>query len=205
MAERDRKKRKGRHDSTRERRHMILVVSEREVSEPKYFRGLINWAKNPRVAIEFSPHHGDPKHLVEKAKQRQSDQAAQAKRERDDNLLFDEVWCVFDVDSHERIPEAKQMAKANGIDVAISNPCFELWRVLHFQDSPGAIDRSKLPSLLRKNKVDSGKDLNFDDYGPKIEDAKRRSQKLDELAERDGEPGRNPTTGVYKLVESIQR
>jgi hypothetical protein len=36
------------------------------------------------------------------------------------------VWCVFDIDEHPVIPEAKDQAPANRIELTISNPYFEL-------------------------------------------------------------------------------
>lgn len=43
--------------------------------------------------------------------------------------------CIFDVDNNtpENIRRAIQLAQKNDILVAISNPCFELWYLLHFR------------------------------------------------------------------------
>jgi hypothetical protein len=49
-------------------------------------------------------------------------------------MWADEVWCVFDVDEHPKLAEARDQANANGIQLAVSNPCFELWLLLHFQE-----------------------------------------------------------------------
>jgi len=45
-----------------------------------------------------------------------------------------EVWAAFDRDSFapEILRTAFQRAEANDINVAFSNPCFELWGLLHF-------------------------------------------------------------------------
>ncbi|WP_278319566.1 RloB family protein [Clostridium tepidiprofundi] len=56
----------------------------------------------------------------------------------------DRVWCVFDVDINyntnraiqskiEEIQKAKKIADKNKIKLGISNPCFELWYLLHFE------------------------------------------------------------------------
>ena len=75
-----------------------------------------------------------PKTLVERAVAMKREAALEAKRKKDENLKYDQVWCVFDIDEHPFVPEAKQQARDNGIEVAISNPCFELWALLHFRD-----------------------------------------------------------------------
>jgi hypothetical protein len=57
--------------------------------------------------------------------------AAEARsRAIEEEAEIDEFWCVFDVEwprNHPGLLEAVQQAQANGIYLAISNPCFELW------------------------------------------------------------------------------
>ena len=43
------------------------------------------------------------------------------------------------------------------------------------------------------------------DYETRINDAIKRAKNLDKEAETAKEPGKNPTTGVYRLVEEIQK
>jgi len=50
-----------------------------------------------------------------------------AKKQSGSFLNYDEIWCVFDIDDHQKIPQALDQAKANGISVARSNSCFELF------------------------------------------------------------------------------
>ena len=76
--------------------------------------------------MEISPG-GEPKALVQRAVEKKKDAERLARSQKDSNLRYDQVWCVFDIDEHRLIPEAKQQAVANGIELAISNPCFELW------------------------------------------------------------------------------
>jgi len=45
--------------------------------------------------------------------------------------------------------------------------------------------------------------LNFDTLASWVDDATRRARRLDEDAAEEGEPGRNPTTGVHRLTVSI--
>ncbi len=46
---------------------------------------------------------------------------------------YDAVWCVCDVDQHPKIREAIKLAEQKGVKMAISNPSFEFWLVLHFE------------------------------------------------------------------------
>jgi hypothetical protein len=128
----------------------------------------------------------------------------EARREGDDNIAYDAVWCVFDTDDHPKVADARQMANDNGISVALSNPSFELWLLLHFRDSPGMQHRHTLVEMLKSFVADYDKNVKYESYSAGYLSAVRRANRLDEAAESDGEPGRNPSTGVYRLTEQIR-
>lgn len=112
----------------------LLLVCEGQETEPGYFRQL---AARHRVLIDVPPHQGsDPKTVVETAVclKKDADRAAR----KDPFAAYEEVWCVIDVDQHPRLGDALQQARDNGICVALSNPCIELWLLLHFQEQCGA-------------------------------------------------------------------
>jgi hypothetical protein len=156
------------------------------------------------VVIQVAKEHGDPKYLVEAAKGHMNEALKRAAQEKDDNLAYDSVWCVFDVDNHERIGDAKQMARANNIDLAISNPCIELWLLLHFRDNPGMQDGAKLKTMLRAFIPSYEKNIEFAACSQGYLQAVIRAKRMDQSAEDDSESGRNPTTGVYRLTELIR-
>ena len=72
----------------------------------------------------------------------------------------DQIWCVFDADQHPNIPEALALAAEHNIHVTLSNPCLEVWFLLHFGDQNGFIDRhaaqGKAEAVLRCPKSLSG-------------------------------------------------
>jgi hypothetical protein len=48
---------------------------------------------------------------------------------------FDEVWCVFDVEQagqKKQVIKARALADQHRIRLALSNPCFEVWLLAHF-------------------------------------------------------------------------
>ena len=49
----------------------------------------------------------------------------------------DERWLIIDVDRQrpQFLGEATQVAQESGYGLAISNPCFELWLLMHFQEA----------------------------------------------------------------------
>lgn len=181
------------------------MVCEGKVTEPSYIEGFVRKTRNATVAVKIHDEHGDPRKLVEMAKSERDQARARATQQGDDFLAYDEVWCAFDRDQHERFEGACQMARDNQLELAVSNPCFELWLLLHFRDSPGAQHRDHVQRMLRKVLPDYDKHFDFERVVDGVDQATRRARRLDREAERMGEPFLNPTTGFYGLTESIAR
>jgi len=122
---------------------------------------------------------------------------------------IDEVWCLFDVEwpeNHPRLREARTKAAASDVRLAISNPCFELWLVLHFEDRTAWLDSDAAGKLRRKHDKSSGKGLDGSRYMPRRADAAQRARALTAKHERDGSefPDNNPSSGMYLLLEAIE-
>ena len=94
---------------------------------------------------------------------------------------------------------------ARHLELAVSNPCFELWLLLHFRESPGAQHRRHLQRKLKKFLPGYDKHFDFELVADRVDQAVKRAGRLDQQARRMGEPFLNPTTGVYRLIESIVR
>jgi hypothetical protein len=183
----------------------ILVFCEGENTEPQYIEAFRKWCRNPRVDVEIAKERGVPLTLVHAARERKRHAEKEARKAKDDNVAYDEVWCVSDVDAHPGLPDARQMARDNNIELAISNPCFELWLLLHFRESPGMRHRHDLQGMLRGVVPGYDKHVRFELFKEGYSTAVTRAQRLDAQAAEDGEEGRNPTTGVYRLTTSIQQ
>jgi hypothetical protein len=190
-----------RFHSTVEARPRILVLCEGKATEPGYIKALCEELQPSRVHVVIEGHGEDPKALVERAVVRKRG----ARRSGDLEGSQDQIWCVFDVDDHARLADALQQARANGIELAVSNPCFELWALLHFQDQTAFVDREKVRAFLKKHLPDYRKALPFDQMWLGYEEAVRRAEHLDRRCEERGCPGDNPSTGVYRLTELIRK
>jgi hypothetical protein len=203
---RNRDRRNARRTAYRDPRPIILIVCEGQNTEPEYFDQFWKACKNPRVKVEPAREHGVPLTLVQVARDKKRAAEMQAEREGDENLAFDQVWCVFDVDNHPHVAEARLLAKEHQIRLAVSNQSFELWLLLHHRSDPGPKHRSDLRKLLKKHVPAYDKHVNYKkDYEPGYADAKRRAKALCHAADIDSEPGRNPTTNVYELTHEIER
>ncbi|MEZ4266323.1 MAG: RloB family protein [Myxococcota bacterium] len=202
---RDRSKPRVHGRPAREPRRRILLVCEGLRTEPEYFRGYIAHLRASTVRLEIVAGAGDPKNIVDAARLMQRSAAAEAKRHGDAYLAYNEVWCVFDRDQHVRFDEAIALAQKHRVRVAPSNPCFELWLCLHFRDNPGARTPSALAKLVRKHCSSAEKRVTFSDYASGVDAAVERAAAMDRTAEEAGEPGRNPTTAVHRLIEAIRQ
>lgn len=189
----------------REPKHRILIVCEGEKTEPIYFKDLQHRFRNRLVHVEINDESGVPMTLVERAIALRAEAQHQARAQRDDNLLYDEVWCVCDVDEHPRLDEACELAKAQGIDVAVSNPCFELWAILHFRDQSASLHRKQAQQQARDlTSAREAKLIPFDKLHVGYAEAVRRATELQRIAGSTGELRRNPSTNVYQLTERIR-
>jgi len=205
MGKRNRSRRPARRAPFKEVKPLLLVVTEGAVTEPEYLNGFARWCANPRVEIVVEPGAGAPKSIAKTAKRLKQAAEKRARGEKDDNLRYDEVWCVFDVDDHPGLPEAKQIAASNGLELAISNPCIELWLLLHFREQPGMQSRDQLMALLKSDLPDYDKHVDFKIYQARYDGAAERARRLEQECVRDDEEGRNPSTGFWRLTASIQR
>lgn len=205
MNRRNRSRRAARRLDTIEARQRILVLCEGKRTEPEYIQGFKNWCRNPLVDVVTLGAEGVPLTLVASAREHRQQALEAAKREKDENLSYDQVWCVFDRDEHPYFNDAIKMAQDNGLDLAVSNPSVELWLLLHFRENPGAQHRAKLRHMLAKYVPEYDKAVHFGDYMQGYPLARRRAAKLEEHCQQDAEPFRNPSTGMYLLTEQIGR
>jgi hypothetical protein len=183
---------------TRESKPLILIVCEGEKTEPQYFNGLRKYKRLSTTEItvyggESSGTH--PKSVVEYARKKQKE------RSRED--AYDEVWCVFDRDEHENIEQAFNLAAKYKIKVAFSNPNFELWFLLHYQDQRGALSRHEAIKKLKTYVPDYEK--NSSDMYQKLLDKQQiainRASFLREMHLKNGDDEKeNPSSTVDLLI-----
>jgi hypothetical protein len=179
-----------------------VILCEGEVTEPHYLKA---FARLPSVraaaTLDIRGMGYEPRRLVEEAKEVRRD-------ERRQGSDFTQYWCVFDVEAptqHHRLLEAVQMARDNQIEVAISNPCFELWLLLHYIDHESWIANEACRTLRRGQDGAQGKALDGAGYMQRLANATRRSRRLEALHERAGRkfPDDNPSSGVHRLLHAI--
>ena len=195
----------GRKDPVRSLALRIVVVAEGAVTEPGYlkvFDRLHGDRSSARLILIGGV--GDPRAVVERA-------IEESKKLRRDRLgSRDTVWAMFDRDEHPRFAQAKDMARGNGIRLAISDPCFELWGILHYQECNAPLDRHecqrKLGELCPSYSNRNRKGKVFDDpevIESKYQDAVGRAENSLTRRREEGDPEGNPSTTVHCLTKHI--
>ncbi|OKI65003.1 RloB [Streptomyces sp. MJM1172] len=169
-----------------------MVCGSKE-TERQYLQGLRDHLRNPAVAVKVLGKACSPTQLV-----------AYTIGQRDLADGYDEVWCVFDVDQFPDVDEAVTQARRAGIKVAVSNPCFEVWLLLHFADHRVHVETyKKLLPLLRKHVPAYDKTrVDFAAYRQGLKVAAERAERLDPTGE---DHGRNPSSGVWRLTNRMTR
>jgi hypothetical protein len=124
--------------------------------------------------------------LVRRAIKQRAGDLRESKRGLGD--AYDEYWCVFDVDTHPHLNEALQLARSEDIRVALSNPCIELWIIIHFQDQTAYLSAEvaveKAAVLLGCGKTPTPTAL--ERLVERYNDAKERARQLDKKHDNDG-------------------
>lgn len=180
-----------RENSPRRRRTPVRVSASRVLAvccgqtEQSYLDGLKRLSKP--VTVKPVVKVGSPAQLVRYAgKMRESDRGG-----------FDEYWCVVDVDEFD-IAEAIAEAESTGISLAVSNPCFEVWLILHFADCTAGIASPKSAAeKLRRH---------LPGYAKGALDFALLAERVDKAAERAKALGSgNPSSDMWRLVEVVRK
>lgn len=187
---------------TRNPKRTILVFTEGEVTEPAYvnaLKQLEHVRRSTSIRIDVARDHAVPFPLVESA----------LRAARDDEV--DEVWCLLDVEapqSHPKLREARAKAAAHEkVHLAFSNPCFELWIVLHDEHLGGWITTDDAEKAAQRIDGVTGKQVAADKLVPRRDQAADRARRLRRQHEQVGTsfPRDNPSTQVDLFVEAVER
>jgi RloB-like protein len=189
--------------------HSILIVCEGARTEPLYFEGLWKAIRLASVEVRVVGQGAEIVGVVEEAIHRR----VEREREAAESLTivpFDEVWCVVDTECRNDNPSWERgvdRARANGLNLAWSNPCFEFWLLLHFE----LIGRSFAgyaavrPFLARHIKHYKKNTDCFDQLAPRIPTAIDHSKRIHRSQWQDTPRSIdcNPATAVHELVERL--
>ncbi len=204
-------KKRNRHQ--RPPRTILHIFCEGE-SEKNYIKGYkSSHCPGKRTVIVESTDKNTPIQLV--------DEAVKMKNDGERSMKGDSFWVVYDRESEQKYPDklhaqARNNAEREDIKIAISNVCFEVWILLHFQENVGPYtchdDLSK-KSDFRKHlpSYDKADKKVFDLLKDKVDTARDNAPRSNNRTKDSANPEWtlphqwNPYTNVYELLDEIDR
>ena len=194
----------------REPKRRFILFCEGKNTESEYFRAIGRTCTGALIALEIVPAAGVPFTIAEKAVARARAEGLTPRRRRKMSSFeeADQVWAVFDRDEHPRYNEAVTLCKQVRVRVARSNPCFELWLILHEQEYDRYETRHEMQRLLGQIRPeyakDQGKVPDCNDLVTRVEKAEQRAEvQLKKRTEHDDSFG-NPSTTAGRLTYEIR-
>lgn len=180
---------------------VFVIVCEGEKTERIYFNNYKIRGCNLKIETP-NCRDTDPVNLVKYA-------ISQVRRYDLDFKNGDQIWCVFDVDhnTEENIQKALKIFN-HKIKIALTNPCFELWYLLHFVNQRDRLSCREVKSFLT-NYIENydKKDNVFDIILDNRSDAISRSKGLNEMHVNNNielvSIRSNPSTQVFQIIEYI--
>ena len=178
----------------------FLIVCEGKCTEPNYFKSF----RITSVNIKVEGLGCNTLSLVK----RTIEYMEEAKKQ---DLHFDQVWSVFDRNSHpaQYFNNALGLAESNNIRIAYSNEAFELWYLLHFHYLDNAISRKAYISKLKVclgHKYKKNSTTVYEELLDKQHIAIRNANNLLEKYGKNYNKERaNPSTTVHLLVKELNK
>ncbi len=141
-----------RKKASKEPKRKFILVCEGSKTERDYFDALGAEYCGAIIKIEFIGGVGDPSAVAKRAIDEIRERGLQKKGTEISRLDSfednDEVWAVFDRDKHKHYDEPIKQCEKEQVQVARSNPCFELWMILHIEDYDKACDHKSIQKDL---------------------------------------------------------
>lgn len=181
---------------------LIIIATEGEKTEPLYFD--MDCFKRKKIQIRIiSTEEGtsSPKDVLDRLHKEATEYQF---------MEGDQFWLVIDKDrwTDDMLREIIGLCNDSNYQVALSNPCFELWLLLHFRK----VEELDLPENMSSNDIKGVfnpliNERNAGDYDttytPWISQALTEAPKLD--THPDAPFPDCPGTRVYRLVEELMR
>jgi RloB-like protein len=186
----------------------VIIVCEGETEEI-YFEAIRKSKKLQTLKIRVvNPDFSDPENIVKLAVNLRNE----VKRQKN-WLDKDEVWAIFDGEEHvanniQNWDRALSLAAKETVNLGISNPSFELWYLLHYQNQTANIhrDAAKKRLVTHLPAYDKTRDFYESHFKLLTNQAITRARALLLRIQRDRlETYNNPSTQIHLLVEKLSK
>ena len=192
------------------RNGVSLCIARGENTEKSYFDAIRRSRSSALVEVKIVPGAGTPHTIARQAVDRAKHEelASSSRGKKDSFEEYDEVWAVFDRDTHPRFEEAIKLCEQHGVKIGRSDPCFELWLILHEQDYDKLGDGREVQKELGKLRPDydpkGSKTPDCDEMVQRVEDAEGRAEAQLQRRKSEGAECDRPSTTVGRLTRAIR-
>ena len=182
---------------------MVLAAEGANKTEKTYFNEFNSRQSQYRI-IPARGNNTDPVKIVQ-------DAINSAQKEELDYEYGDRAVAIFDVDfgKEKQIRDEINLANSNNVEVFLSNPCFEVWLLLHFRFSTkGYVNNESVINDLKsywpkyEKKISSYSDINSLTTEA-ISNAKRVKAYFEKNNFNADVVKCNSSTDVHELVEDL--
>lgn len=186
----------GRPLGERRYRKLFVIATEGVKTEPQYF-AMFNNQRSVIVKCLKPSHRSSPPDVLKRM-------ASYLKKES--LKKSDEAWLVVDRDqwSNEQLMQLYDWSQtAENYGFALSNPKFEYWLLLHFEDGAGIASSRECTNRLRGHLPDFDKSID-----PRKFTSERINEAIARAKQRDNPPSADwpraiGSATVYKLIENL--
>ena len=183
-----------RSQGKKKRNKKICIATEGEVHEKIYFEGMKKFTNDTILLEVIASNDGNSSPC--KILNSLLDCSKEIRK------YHDELWLVVDVDrwvSDGKLKKVVQTCLENNISLGISNPCFEIWLILHFQEADPSMKRGDYKKALSEALPPNTKKYDAENYMPFVDIAIERARVLDKNPKAKWPQDRG--THIYRLVE----
>jgi hypothetical protein len=182
---------------TRRYKRLFVIATEGNKTEPQYFALLNDEVVLVQVQVIKGQHDSAPKHVLNRMEEHLRKQRL---------LVGDEAWLVIDKDQWTQVQigalhDWTQLHACRAL--AVSNPKFEFWLLLHFEDGAGVSTPQDCKQRLKRHLPNYDKGIGHGQISlMQVQDAIARAKRRDQPPCADW-PRTAGVSTVYKLVENI--
>ena len=179
---------------SRNYRKKFIIATEGKVTERQYFDMFNSKESTVKVVVLKSNNKSCPFYVFAKAEEHARKEVIQKN---------DEVWLVIDRDNWDEslIDDIYKQSKSKNYSLAVSNPKFEYWLLLHFEDGKKATNSNQCSERLKRHLPNYNKHIDEKKIKPNIEQAIQRAEQQDQ-PKCITWPKKRGTT-VYRLVKKL--
>lgn len=191
---------------TRNPKRKFVIFTEGKNTEPEYFRAVGASLAGTLLELEIVDAAGVPLTIANTACG--FSKSIMQRKRKSSFEQQDRIWAVFDRDEHPHVEQAIEHCRQSNVGVAFSDPCFEIWLLLHHIDYDSPDDRHHIQKALEKKCPEydrkRSKTVNYSDFVPRVEDAEKRAEVQLKRRKCEGDPPRRPYTTVYLLTRELR-